>query len=475
MSRKIEDRYVSALLSKPFVILSGSSGTGKTRIALKFAEKIKKICFVDWENTIELNIDSKGKILNKNDDDIKKICENGNLFIVRIYGNETIYECKIEMCKYIEGYNCDFNSDISHSSNVKIYINQILDTKEKSYELVPVGADWTDVRPLIGYKNPFGSNGDEVYEITDTLKVILRALHPENKYKPHFLILDEMNLSHVERYFSIFLSAMEASKSSSDPINLISIDNLEIIKKSLDKSDDLKVERDSIDNLIKTNTPIYMPNNLHIVGTINVDETTYMFSPKVLDRAHVIEMNTDDPSNIFKTLKGNINDNIDIKNTDVLFKLFKGSIDNRYNQSKDIMKSLADILEEDKIEKIEKIISSIYKLLKPCKFDFGYRTIVEILEYITYGLKLDEKSDSYEAILDEAILQKILPKIHGNKREIEDCLNALSSFCLGKEARYTYGSEEVIVKVTNIELTMSKEKIDQMLLGLSNVGYTSFI
>ncbi|MDU6482038.1 MAG: hypothetical protein E6538_08565 [Paeniclostridium sordellii] len=468
MSRNKNDRYISSLLSKPFIILSGTSGTGKTRLALKFAnyleQSINKNALI-----ATMKIDKTGKIIDKKENEVKKLCRLGNKFITKINDTEGVYKSKIIFCEYVD--NTEWDLEGLGKDKIDISISR----EYKSYELVPVGADWTDVRPLIGYKNPFGSNGEEVYEITDTLKVILRALHPENKYKPHFLILDEMNLSHVERYFSIFLSAMEASKSSSDPINLISIDNLEIIKKSLGKSDDLKVERDSIDNLIKTNTPIYMPNNLHIVGTINVDETTYMFSPKVLDRAHVIEMNTDEPSKILKSLKANTNDAIDIKNTDGLFNLFKESIDNRYNQSKDIMKDLEDILEATKIKKVEVIISSIYKLLKPCKFDFGYRTIIEILEYIAYGVKLDETSDSYESILDEAVLQKILPKIHGNKREIEDCLNSLSSFCLGKEASYTHGGEEVKVNSTNIELPMSKYKINQMLLGLSNVGYTSFI
>ena len=103
------------------------------------------------------------------------------------------------------------------------------------------------------------------YMKSNALKLILEAGKPENKDKPFFLILDEMNLSHVERYFADFLSAMESKE--------------EI---PLHDSEDEKIIPQSIE----------IPKNLFVIGTVNVDETTYMFSPKVLDRANVIEFST---------------------------------------------------------------------------------------------------------------------------------------------------------------------------------------
>src|SRR5690606_32630707 len=131
------------------------------------------------------------------------------------------------------------------------------------YGIVPVGADWTNREPLLGY--PDGLREDN-YVLPDNgvLGLILKAL--ENSKLPYFLILDEMNLSHVERYFADFLSIMETKES----IQLYSGHDRDSGNKSIPKK-------------------IYWPENLFIIGTVNIDESTYMFSPKVLDRANVIE------------------------------------------------------------------------------------------------------------------------------------------------------------------------------------------
>lgn len=168
-------RYISSLMAKPFVILTGNSGTGKTRIATLFAKFL---------------------------------------------------EVKLGEC-------------------------------EKNWILVPVGADWTDNTKILGFYNPLADNGKGKYEKSSILRLIELANLPENKDIPFFIILDEMNLSHVERYFADFLSHMETP------------------------------EFDFI--LDGYSGSLKYPKNLFIVGTVNIDETTYMFSPKVLDRANVIE------------------------------------------------------------------------------------------------------------------------------------------------------------------------------------------
>ena len=123
------------------------------------------------------------------------------------------------------------------------------------------------------------------------LDLILESSKIENSNKPYFLILDEMNLSHVERYFADFLSAMESN---------------ELI--SLHKSDDENYK----DDVVIVPKSIELPNNLFVIGTVNIDETTYMFSPKVLDRANVIEFATIPVKNYMLNdlnqaeLKGNI-------------------------------------------------------------------------------------------------------------------------------------------------------------------------
>ena len=101
------------------------------------------------------------------------------------------------------------------------------------------------------------------------LQLIIDANKEENQNKPYFLILDEMNLSHVERYFADFLSVMESK-------------------------DKFKLHSDKVNEKSKVPYELDWPKNLFVVGTVNIDETTYMFSPKVLDRANTIEFRLSD-------------------------------------------------------------------------------------------------------------------------------------------------------------------------------------
>ena len=131
------------------------------------------------------------------------------------------------------------------------------------YALVPVGADWTGNENIVGYPDGLQSAN---YVTRPALELMRHAIEPENAKLPHFLILDEMNLSHVERYFADLLSAIE----SGEEIPLY-------------EGSDRKADGKVVPHRLR------IPDNLFVIGTVNVDETTYQFSPKVLDRANVIE------------------------------------------------------------------------------------------------------------------------------------------------------------------------------------------
>ena len=153
----------------------------------------------------------------------------------------------------------------------------------KNLALVAVGADWTDNRNVVGYVNHLREakmagavDSRPVYQSTPVLDLLLEASRPEREAVPHFLILDEMNLSHVERYFADFLSAMEARSGAI----------------RFHDEGDFRLPRFEGDPVGVPRSLPY-PQNLFVIGTVNVDETTYMFSPKVLDRAHVIEFEVD--------------------------------------------------------------------------------------------------------------------------------------------------------------------------------------
>lgn len=135
--------------------------------------------------------------------------------------------------------------------------------------VVPVRPDWTGPESLFGYENALSvadADGRLAWFVPPALEFMIRAVHHQDE--PHLLVLDEMNLAHVERYFADFLSGME----SGEP---------------------------TLPNLVKEGPywrvsptdpdPVPIPRNLWVVGTVNVDETTYAFSPKVLDRAQTIE------------------------------------------------------------------------------------------------------------------------------------------------------------------------------------------
>lgn len=334
-------RYIHSLLAKPFVILSGNSGTGKTRIATRFA-------------------------------------------------------------KYLEKKN---------------------DSGMTNHLLIPVGADWTDNTKILGYFNPLANDGKGEYVKSEILEFIeMAGVNPEI---PFFLILDEMNLSHVERYFSDFLSAME----SGEPIPLY--------KKQEDEEIPIPEE-------------ILLPKNLFITGTVNIDETTYMFSPKVLDRANVIEFKPEMEDVLENLLKSSNGDDDKTAEPGVAEGFMKLANEVR---SGTIPEEVQPLLKE-----IKTILGSFYKELEKCGLEFAYRTVKEIRLYAIAAFKTAEgEKPTATKIADIQILQKILPKIHGNKKQIGNLLDELEKLCDEKS------------------LPNSLAKIRQMKDKLNRFQYASFI
>lgn len=289
----------------------------------------------------------------------------------------------------------------------------------KNTLVIPVGADWTDNTKVLGFYNPIKKE----YQSTPILEFILLA--SQNKDIPFFLILDEMNLSHVERYFSDFLSAME----SGEPIPLYK------------KNDD-----------IESSVPeeIILPENLFVTGTVNIDETTYMFSPKVLDRANVIEFKPE-MDNVLQNLLGEPSNNeIGVAEDGVAEGFMQ--LANKV-RSENVPSEIAPIL-----EKIKSILEKFYTTLESCGFEFAYRTVKEIRLYAiaAYETAKSDKPDATD-IADIQILQKILPKIHGNKKQIGELLDKLDQLCETES------------------LPLSRKKIIQMKDKLNRFQYASFI
>lgn len=337
-------------------------------------------------------------------------------------------------------------SGLSGSGKTKLAqaFAQWITVNDSQYVVVPIGADWTNREPLLGYPNALNKE-EYVSPENGVLDLMIRAKqnieNTEEPTIPYFLILDEMNLSHVERYFADFLSTME----SGDKIPLHKIEN-----------DSLMVP-----------PSIKLPKNLFIVGTVNIDETTYMFSPKVLDRANTIE---------FRLTEKDLADFIasDIKLDMELLKA-QGA-----NMSEGFM-AMA-LKETDKnLKLVESDLKNFFTELKKSGAEFGYRTASEIGRLMYMLKELGEEGDN---LLDIAIMQKLLPKLHGSRNKLTKVLPILGGFCLkdNSKIKEDYLDKFVSNSLTEVELKADKnikykisfEKICRMYKNAVENGFASY-
>ena len=341
--------YVLSLATKPFVILSGISGTGKTKLGQLVAE-----------------------------------------YVVRATGGRA------------------------------------------KTAFVSVRPDWTDNSYLLGWYNAIA----ERYETTAVLDLILEA--PGEPEVPHFIILDEMNIAKVEHYFSDFLSAAES--------RLIDVDG--------------KVHQESIRLHNQENegewgpdlsvpSEIVLPLNVYATGTVNVDESTYMFSPKVLDRANVIEFND-------VCLDPDLYRQMEIPGSEGF--VLRPDVD------------LAEILGPHKPVSTKKLVEmkevmpeqhrlllAVHDALRPYDMHFGYRVANEIAAYMLNAREFCEGGDDVLPFaFDIQVMQKILPKLHGNAAQLlepmETLNGALPDWC-----------------------SMSRAILARMKMRLEQVGFASFM
>lgn len=383
------------------------------------------------------------------------------------------------------------------------------------FELVTVGPDWTSPKRLLGYRTPFGklrhledgTDTNESYEITNVVRLLLRASHPDVEEVPHFLVFDEMNLSHVERYFAPFLSLMEAANVLDEKggVALIDQQDIALIADLLAAEDSESAEARAAEALIVDGRSFTIPSNVFFVGTVNVDETTYMFSPKVLDRAHVIELESQKPSTYLLGEAAKAGEEISVQQA---LELLQGSITDREEQSNEFANP-AQILDRVKdlgftdaeISVIKqataRALDGCYELLLPVGFPFGYRIAKEVFAYlrvwivtaILRGTGKEEVMQRWPEALDRAVLQKVLPKIHGNKRTLGESLRATASFLNGGHensadpAKYTLGintpvsvkEQDVLVLGVNPQMKLSADKLRAMHDRLTATGYVSFV
>ncbi len=280
--------------------------------------------------------------------------------------------------------------------------------RRANHAFIPVEAGWTDGRHLLGYKNPFGTDG-EYYAWTPVIEVLLKANYDQYSSIPFFIILDEMNLSYVEMYFSRFLSIMETSTSDTpEPV----VDR-EILQLML-RSGMLDAEQANMAEAAIKKGGLYLSRNVFIVGTVNIDETTHSFSPKVLDRAFVIEVTCGAPSLHGSSYVVPEEDKLLLPAHEVAALLIGMDVD----------------LAPHDVD-FDAFLDAVFECSGP--YRFGPRVTNEIKRYLSVTDKIAASTGSpanfalSSEVRDRILMQKILPKFNGNRSQLGKVLEQFLS------------------------------------------------
>ena len=317
-----------------------------------------------------------------------------------------------------------------------------LTPSEACYGVIAVGADWTNRDPILGYVDQLNGR----YVRTAALDVLLHAL--DDPDTPHFLILDEMNLSHVERYLADLLSVLESGES----IRLH------------DQSSPL--------NGVPAHAPL--PGNVFIVGTVNIDETAYLFSPKVLDRANVIEFQVSAASMGDYLRQGAGSLSLEVLN----------SAGAAYGRAFVDAASSEVALPESEQTQLSEQLMRIFEALSPHGLAFGFRAAKEITRFVALYRDLHPQQAGaldkqwLTTALDAQVLQKVLPRLSGSRSQLAEVLAALAEVCAtGEPPSPSTGRtlHEPRAAYGNARYPQAAAKIARMWRALEANGFVSFM
>ncbi len=371
--------YLTALRTKPFMLLAGISGTGKSRIVREMA----KACWKEGDPE---------------------------------YGK-------------------------NHPRN---------------FCMVQVKPNWHDSSELIGYVSRL--NGEK-FVVGPFLRFLAAAIkEPE---VPYFLCLDEMNLAPVEQYFAEYLSVIESRKLNpdgtitTDPI--IEYENTDAYGSLIDQLFDTPEERKTY-KTDEGGKRLTIPQNLFVVGTVNMDETTFSFSRKVLDRAMTIEMNEVD---LHGGLERGVGNEIGYIGNSIIGDAAEG----------------CDIYEEhrDLCDQVLAYLEQVNNILEGTPFKIAYRTRNEFLMYAVNRQTLAPESQLWQT-LDEMTSMKILSRIEGDEERTKKVLDGLKTLVEEQIVSAIPPAEEGKPRpgVRADNKGISATKIDEMLSKLKATGFTSY-
>ena len=352
----IENFYLS-LKSKPFVILAGTSGTGKTRLVKLFAEAIG-----------------------------------------------------------------------ANNANGR-------------YQMVSVRPDWSDSTDLFGHVDLNGRF------IPGTIIDFVKRAELDTNH-PYVLCLDEMNLARVEYYLSDFLSVME-TRDVNEQGNIVSAPLVSSNYYGSDK------------NAAGKYGTVKLPENLFIVGTVNMDETTFPFSKKVLDRANTIEFSY-----------------VDLMPQEVVADSIPAmDLPNSFLKTKYLfLQQCAD--EVETVQGYCAELKSINEILQKANVHVGYRIRDEIVFYMLNNKETGLLAE--DVAFDNELMQKILPRIQGSSASVKNMLCELFKFCAGDYEGYQTEADDISSKMLKVaknpecKYKNSAKKIAFMVRRFEEDGFTSY-
>ena len=385
------NKHLSALRTKPFLLLAGISGTGKSRI-------VKEMAYASCPDEEDLRKD---------------------------------------------------------------------DVAPGNYLLVEVKPNWHDSTELLGYESTIKEN----YVLTSFVKFLYKAMKYPNV--PFFVCLDEMNLAPVEQYFAEFLSILESRKLMEDGKTILSepLIKADIFKKypklALELSGKHVIEKPQNNSgyMLTSSKEEYIPmedeykelqekglripQNVLVIGTVNMDETTHQFSRKVIDRAMTIEMNEVKFDAFFES-----NDELGYTYEPLGKEYFLP----KYTSAKKALESIPEDAEWIKKE-VPNLLEQLNKALDDTPFKVAYRVQNElVLYFVSLREEAENKDLTTEELLNKAmdgiLMMKVLPRIEGDRDLLEKPLKRLTDY------------------VKNY--TSASAKIEEMQKRLDNSHFTSF-
>lgn len=317
------------------------------------------------------------------------------------------------------------------------------------FRLIPVRPDWSDPTDLIGYKDLSGT-----FKPGPLTSVIAEASQPENRNKPYFICLDEMNLARVEHYFSDILSLLETQSWQgrhivTDPV--IPVATLEL-ESDLERYGNLGI-----------------PENVYLIGTVNMDETTYPFSKKVLDRANTLEFNSIDLMQLPK-LREESQQVVEAVPVEQSF------LRADYLQLIDAYDYYAEL-----ITRTTERLVTVNDILEDIHAHVGFRIRDAVCFYMIYNERFGLMNEA-EAF-DLQMMQKILPRIQGSQSGVRRVLVKLLRLCLQDSVRIPSPMEDDDAFWTQWDRAntppqanypQTAHKLVDMIVRLDEDGFTSY-